>query len=85
LALGAKAVMSGRATLYGASAGGQEGAEKALSILGKEFEKVMAYVGCRTVAEVGPDILAMTPAPGGSAAVARASANQAREPAPLSL
>jgi isopentenyl diphosphate isomerase/L-lactate dehydrogenase-like FMN-dependent dehydrogenase len=85
LALGAKAVMSGRATLYGASAGGQEGAEKALSILGKEFEKVMAYVGCRTVAEVGPDILAKTPASGESAAVVRALANQAREPAPLSL
>lgn len=58
LALGADAVMTGRATLYGTSVAGQAGAEKALSILGQEFEKVMAYVGCRTVAEVSPDILA---------------------------
>lgn len=62
LGLGAKAVMSGRATLYGASAGGQAGAEKALAILAKEFEKVMAYVGCRTVDEVTPDIFALTTA-----------------------
>ncbi len=62
LALGADAVMTGRATLYGTAVAGQAGAEKALSILYTEFEKVMAYVGCRTVAEVTSDILAPPPA-----------------------
>lgn len=62
LALGADAVMTGRATLYGTAMAGQAGAEKALSILYTEFEKVMAYVGCRTVAEVNSDILAPPPA-----------------------
>jgi (S)-mandelate dehydrogenase len=58
LALGANAVLTGRATLYGISTAGQQGAEKALSLLKTEFEKTMAYVGCRTVAEVSPDIFA---------------------------
>ncbi len=56
LALAADAVMTGRATLYGISTAGQAGAEKALSILMTEFEKTMAYVGCRNVAEVTKDI-----------------------------
>lgn len=58
LALGADAVMGGRPTLYGIAAGGQAGGEKALAILNKEFEKVMAYTGSRTVAEITPDVLA---------------------------
>lgn len=56
LALGADAVFSGRPTLYGISTAGQEGAEKALSILKTEFEKTMAYVGCRYVSELSRDI-----------------------------
>jgi len=58
LALGADAVLTGRATLYGTSVGGQAGAEKAISILKTEFEKTMAYVGCRRVSEVTSDIFA---------------------------
>ena len=58
LALGANAVLTGRATLYGISTAGQAGAEKALALLKTEFEKTMAYCGCRTVAEVSPDVLA---------------------------
>ncbi|MDX1484840.1 MAG: alpha-hydroxy acid oxidase [Alphaproteobacteria bacterium] len=58
LALGADAVLTGRATLYGTAVAGQAGAEKALSILYTEFEKTMAYVGCRRVSEVSPDIFA---------------------------
>lgn len=52
LALGADAVMIGRATLYGTAAAGFDGASKALGILGEEFERSMAYVGCRTVDEL---------------------------------
>jgi isopentenyl diphosphate isomerase/L-lactate dehydrogenase-like FMN-dependent dehydrogenase len=58
LALGAKCVLAGRPTLYGISTGGQAGAEKALSILKMEFEKTMAYVGCRNVAELTADVFA---------------------------
>ena len=56
LALGAKAVLTGRATLYGVSTAGQAGAEKAIRILKTEFEKTMAYVGCRTVSELSMDV-----------------------------
>ncbi|MDH3241055.1 MAG: alpha-hydroxy-acid oxidizing protein [Alphaproteobacteria bacterium] len=58
LAMGADAVLTGRATLYGTAVAGQAGAEKALSILYNEFEKTMAYVGCRRVSEVTADIFA---------------------------
>ncbi len=56
LALGANAVLTGRATLYGIGTAGQAGAEKALSIIKTEFEKTMAYVGCRRVSELSHDV-----------------------------
>ena len=56
LGLGADAVLTGRATLYGISTGGEAGASKVISILRSEFEKTMAYVGCRRVEEVTDDI-----------------------------
>ena len=54
LALGAKAVLSGRCTLYGSAVAGQEGAFHALSLLRKEFDTAMAYTGCCAVKEIGP-------------------------------
>jgi len=57
LALGAKGVLTGRATLYGASVGGQAGATKAISVLRKELDNTMVYCGTRTVDEITPDIL----------------------------
>jgi isopentenyl diphosphate isomerase/L-lactate dehydrogenase-like FMN-dependent dehydrogenase len=57
LALGAKAVLIGRATLYGIATGGQAGAAKVLSLLATQFEKNMGYIGCPTVADVGPHVL----------------------------
>ena len=42
LALGAKAVLTGRATLYGTAAGGEAGALKAINILKNEADKTMA-------------------------------------------
>jgi len=56
LALGAKAVLTGRATLYGTAVGGEAGALKAISILKNEADKTMAYTGCRSVDEVSSDI-----------------------------
>ena len=58
VALGAKAVLVGRATLYGIAAGGQPGAEKVLKLLATQFEKNMGYVGCRSTAELDRDIFA---------------------------
>jgi (S)-mandelate dehydrogenase len=58
VALGAKAVLVGRSTLYGTAVAGEEGASKALEILRSEFDKNMAYVGCRNVAELGRQIFA---------------------------
>jgi len=56
LALGAKAVLTGRATLYGTAVGGEAGAGKAISLIRNELDKTMAYTGCCAVDELGPDI-----------------------------
>jgi len=45
MALGAKAVLIGRATLYGCAAGGQAGAVHALNLLANEIDVAMAMVG----------------------------------------
>lgn len=58
VALGARAVLTGRATLYGTAVGGKAGALKAMQILKNELDKTMAYTGCRSVDELGPAILA---------------------------
>ena len=42
LALGAKAVLTGRVTLYGTAVGGSDGAGKAISIIRSELDKTMA-------------------------------------------
>lgn len=54
LALGAQAVMLGRATLYGLAAGGEAGVERALSILTTEFDRVLGQLGCNGVADLTP-------------------------------
>ena len=58
LALGANAVMVGRATLYGLAAGGEAGVMRALAILEQEVLRTMALLGRLTVADLGPDCLA---------------------------
>lgn len=57
LALGAHAVQIGRPTLYGVAAGGQPGANRALAIFREEIDRVMALLGCRSVAELDSEIL----------------------------
>jgi (S)-mandelate dehydrogenase len=52
LALGANAVMAGRAMLYGLAAGGEAGAAKALGLLREELRRTMAYIGCSRVEEI---------------------------------
>ena len=52
LALGANAVQIGRPGLYGIAAAGQYGAERALTIFREEISRVMALLGCNSVAEL---------------------------------
>ncbi len=54
LALGADAVLLGRATLYGLAAGGEPGVARALAILRDELERVFALTGCGSVADLTP-------------------------------
>jgi (S)-mandelate dehydrogenase len=54
LALGAEAVMLGRATLYGLAAGGEAGVARALEILCTEIDRVLGMLGCNSVSELGP-------------------------------
>ena len=57
-ALGAQAVLAGRPTLFGAMAGGEAGARRALEILSSELERAMKLCGARSIAEIGPGLLA---------------------------
>jgi (S)-mandelate dehydrogenase len=56
-ALGAQAVLVGRATLFGVMAGGEAGARRALEILSSELERTMKLCGVRSIAEIGPELL----------------------------
>ena len=57
LAMGASAVLVGRAPLWGVAAAGQAGAARALSILGEETARVMGLLGCAAVGELGRALL----------------------------
>jgi len=54
LAMGADAVSIGRAYIWGLAAFGQPGVEKVLEMLNAELSMVMAQVGARSIAEIGP-------------------------------
>jgi 4-hydroxymandelate oxidase len=57
LALGAHAVMVGRPVLHGLANAGAQGVAHVLRLLRDELEVAMALCGCRTVADVGKDVL----------------------------
>ncbi len=59
LALGANMVYVGRSTLYGTGAGGEAGAARAISIFREEIDRVMALIGCRSIADLGPQYLVL--------------------------
>jgi (S)-mandelate dehydrogenase len=56
-ALGAQAVLTGRATLFGVMAGGEAGARRALEILSSELDRAMKLCGARRIEEITPDLL----------------------------
>jgi (S)-mandelate dehydrogenase len=57
LCYGARFVMVGRATMYGAVAGGIAGVQKAIGILREEVDLVMGQIGCPTIAELDETFL----------------------------
>lgn len=57
IALGAEGVLLGRALAYGLAAGGTAGAARALEILRDEFDRTLALLGCRTPADLTPDLV----------------------------
>lgn len=56
LAMGAKAVLVGRGVLYGVSVSGQEGVELALDIYRSEIDRVMAYLGRNSIAQLDESV-----------------------------
>jgi L-lactate dehydrogenase (cytochrome)/(S)-mandelate dehydrogenase len=64
IAIGADAVMIGRATLYGAAAGGEAGAARALEILRDEIGTAMAMVGVTTLGQLDRSYLRTETVPG---------------------
>ena len=57
IALGASAVLVGRPTVWGLAAEGEAGVSGVLGIMRAEFENAMALTGCRTVAEIGHQLV----------------------------
>src|SRR6202167_2497849 len=57
VALGAKAVMIGRASLWGLAAAGQTGVENVLDILRSGFESALLGLGHSSVSQLSPDDL----------------------------
>jgi L-lactate dehydrogenase (cytochrome) len=57
LALGAKAVLVGRAHLYGLAAGGEAGVRKCIDILSQELRMTMALCGARSIAELNAGLI----------------------------
>ncbi len=61
LGLGARAVLAGRAPLWGLAADGERGARRVLELLRAEIELALTLLGCRTPAEVGPEHVGPAP------------------------
>jgi len=59
MALGAHAVLVGRATLYGTAAAGEAGAARALTILREEIDRVLALVGVTGIDELRRELLSL--------------------------
>lgn len=62
LALGARGVLTGRATLYGLAALGEDGVEIALDLLHKELDHTMAFCGLSSLQDIDPGVI-WDPAP----------------------
>jgi isopentenyl diphosphate isomerase/L-lactate dehydrogenase-like FMN-dependent dehydrogenase len=61
LALGAHAVLIGRATLYGTASAGETGAARAITLFREEIDRTLALLGCSSIAALNRDYLALPP------------------------
>lgn len=57
MALGARGVLLGRAPLWGLAAAGGPGVDFVWQTLRDEMSRVLAYLGCNDVRDLGPDLL----------------------------
>jgi len=57
LALGAEAVLLGRATLYGLAARGETGVKEVLALIKTDIDRTLAQIGCPDVASLSPAYL----------------------------
>ncbi|XP_053448669.1 2-Hydroxyacid oxidase 2 isoform X4 [Nycticebus coucang] len=57
LALGAKCVFLGRPILWGLACKGEHGVREVLNILKNEFHTSMTLTGCRSIAEINPNLI----------------------------
>jgi len=58
IALGARAVLVGRAVLWGLCVAGEQGATQVLEILRRELDEAMLLCGCTRLSDIGPWLLA---------------------------
>ena len=61
IALGARAVCIGRPYVYGLALAGEAGVREVLSHLMAEFDLTMALAGCRSIADITPEMLQRRP------------------------
>ena len=61
VAMGARAVLVGRAYLYGLMAGGERGVQRTGDLLRKEAVRTMQLLGVTSIAELGPDRARLRP------------------------
>jgi isopentenyl diphosphate isomerase/L-lactate dehydrogenase-like FMN-dependent dehydrogenase len=57
VAMGARAVLTGRPVLWGLAVAGTDGAAHALTTLADQFAKAMAFCGAAVVDELTPDLV----------------------------
>jgi isopentenyl diphosphate isomerase/L-lactate dehydrogenase-like FMN-dependent dehydrogenase len=58
VALGATACLVGRPYMFGLAVGGEAGVARVLEIFRTEITQTMAFLGCSTVSDIGPDVVA---------------------------
>jgi len=61
LALGARAVLVGRAYAYGLGAGGEAGVSRAIQILRADIERTLRLLGCPSVSQLDASYVAVPP------------------------
>ncbi|UPJ71831.1 alpha-hydroxy acid oxidase [Bradyrhizobium sp. 187] len=59
ICLGARAVLVGRASLYGLGAGGELGVQRALAILRNDIDRTLAFLGCPSIDQLDASYLEM--------------------------